>query len=135
VRTPQQILADAQTIAVVGASRDPAKSAHSVPAQLIRYGWRVIPVNPHVAEIFGQPTYPSLADLDVPVDLVNVFRPVPEAVEVVRAAVRIGAPAVWLQSGIASPVARDIAAAAGIDYVEDRCTAVERALGGLTRAG
>ncbi|WFE26535.1 CoA-binding protein [Solwaraspora sp. WMMD791] len=132
MRTPQQILADARTIAVVGASRDPAKPAHSVPAQLIRYGWRVIPVNPYVDEIFGERAWPSLADLPVPVDLVNVFRPVPDAIDVVRDAVRIGAPAVWLQSGIASAQAREIASAAGIDYVEDHCIAVERARARLT---
>ncbi|MFY1696133.1 MULTISPECIES: CoA-binding protein [unclassified Solwaraspora] len=135
MRNPQQILADARTIAVVGASRDPAKPAHSVPAQLIRYGWRVIPVNPYVDEIFGERTWPSLADLPVPVDLVNVFRPVPDAIDVVRDAVRVGAPAVWLQSGIASTQAREIADAAGIDYVEDHCIAVERALARLTGPG
>ncbi|MFY1634355.1 CoA-binding protein [Solwaraspora sp. WMMB335] len=133
MRSPQQILAGAHTIAVVGASRDPAKPAHSVPAQLVRYGWRVVPVNPFVDELFGEPAYPSLTDLPMPVDLVNVFRPTPEAVAVVRQAVQIGAPAIWLQSGITSDEARRIAAAAGIDYVADRCIAVERSLGGLTR--
>ncbi|MFV2017613.1 CoA-binding protein [Micromonospora sp. LOL_023] len=133
MRSPQQILAEARTIAVVGASRDPAKPAHSVPAQLIRHGWQVIPVNPRAREIFGVPTVASLAEIAVPIDLVDVFRPVPEAIDVVREAVRIGAPAVWLQSGITSAEAREIAAAAGIDYVEDRCLAVERALAGLTR--
>lgn len=118
---------------MVGASRDPAKPAHSVPAQLIRYGWQVIPVNPHAREIFGVPTVASLAEIAEPIDLVNVFRPVPDAIDAVREAVRIGAPAVWLQSGITSAEAREIAVAAGIDYVEDRCVAVERALAGLTR--
>ncbi|MDG4768123.1 CoA-binding protein [Solwaraspora sp. WMMD406] len=132
MRTPQQILSEARTIAVVGASRDPAKPAHAVPAQLISHGWRVIPVNPYVDMIFGTRSYPSLADLPEAVDLVNVFRPVPEAIEVVRAAVAIGTPAVWLQSGIASTEAREIATAAGLDYVEDHCIAVERALGGLS---
>lgn len=135
MRSPQQILAAARTIAVVGASRDPSKPAHSVPAQLIRHGWQVIPVNPYASEIFGVPTVATLADLTVPVDLVNVFRPMPDAIDVVRDAVRIGAPAVWLQSGIAAPEAREIATAAGLDYVEDHCIAVERALAGLTCAG
>ncbi len=109
------------------------KPSHSVPLQMIRYGWRVIPVNPYVGEIFGVRTFPTLADIDEPVDLVDVFRPARDAVEVVRQAVAIGAPAVWLQSGIVSAEARRIATEAGLDYVEDRCLAVERAVGQLTR--
>jgi uncharacterized protein len=133
VRSPQQILADAAVIAVVGASRDPGKPAHTVPLQMQRYGWRVIPVNPHADEIFGEKVYRSLADIPEPVDLVDVFRPAEDAVDVVRQAVAIGAPAVWLQLGIVSAQARLIASEAGLDYVEDRCLAVERAVGGLSR--
>lgn len=133
MRSAQQILADADVIAVVGASRDPHKPAHSVPLQMLRYGWRIIPVNPFVDEIFGIPTVPTLADLPEAVDLVDIFRPARDAVEVVRQAVAIKAPAVWLQSGIASAEARRIAVAAGVDYVEDRCLAVERAAGRLSK--
>jgi uncharacterized protein len=133
VREPWQILADAKTIAVVGASRDPFKVAHSVPRQLQRYGWRIIPVNPSATEIFGEPAYPTLADVPEPVDLVNVFRPSASATDVVRQAIAAGAPAVWLQLGIVSPEGRRLAEAAGIDYVEDRCVAVERALYQLSR--
>ncbi|BEL11247.1 CoA-binding protein [Actinoplanes sichuanensis] len=133
MRSAQQILAEAKVIAVVGASRDPFKPAHTVPLQILRHGWRIRPVNPFVDEVFGIPTVPTLADLDEPVDLVNVFRPARDAVDVVRQAVAIKAPAVWLQSGIVSAEARRIAAEAGIDYVEDRCLAVERAVGRLTR--
>ncbi|MGV9978707.1 CoA-binding protein [Micromonospora wenchangensis] len=133
MRTAQQLLADSAVIAVVGASRDPGKAAHRVPAQMQRYGWRIIPVNPTVDELFGERAYPSLADIPHPVDLVNVFRPARDAVEVVRQAAAIGAPAVWLQLGIVSAEARRIAEAAGMDYVEDRCLIVERAAGGLSR--
>lgn len=133
VRTPQQILADAAVIAVVGASRDPSKAAHSVPLQMQRHGWRIIPVNPHVDELFGERVYRSLADIPHPVDLVDVFRPAEETAAVAREAVLIGAPAIWLQLGIVSPEARRIAAEGGMDYVEDLCLAVERAVGGLTR--
>jgi uncharacterized protein len=133
VRNPQQILADAAVIAVVGASRDPGKPAHTVPLQMQRYGWRVIPVNPYADEIFGEKVYRSLADIPEPVDLVDVFRPAEDAVDVVRQAVAIGAPAVWLQLDIVSAEARRIATEAGLDYVEDRCLAVERAVGALSR--
>src|SRR3712207_825057 len=132
MRSPQQILADARVIAVVGASRDPHKAAHSVSLQMLRHGWRIIPVNPYVDEIFGQRAYKTLADVPEPVDLVDVFRPAADAVDVVRQAVAIGAPAVWLQSGIVSAEARRIAEEAGIDYVEDHCLAVERAMGRLS---
>jgi predicted CoA-binding protein len=121
------------TIAVVGASRHPEKAAHSVPYQLLRHGWRVIPVNPNVEELWGQICYPVLAEIPEPVDLVNVFRPSDDATEIVAQAVEIGAKAVWLQQGIVSPEGRRMAAEAGIDYVEDQCTAVVRAAYALTR--
>lgn len=133
MRSAQQILAQAQVIAVVGASRDPSKAAHSVPMQMMLHGWRIIPINPFVDQIFGERTYPTLAEVDERIDLVDVFRPAADAVQVVREAVAVHAPAVWLQSGIVSAEARQIAVTAGIDYVEDRCLAVERALAGLTR--
>jgi predicted CoA-binding protein len=133
MRSAQQILAEANVIAVVGASRDPSKPAHTVPRLMLQHGWRIIPVNPFVSEVFGVRTVPTLADIDEPIDLVDVFRPAQDAVDVVRQAVAIKAPAVWLQSGIVSAEARRIAMEAGIDYVEDRCLAVERAAGGLTK--
>ncbi|RZT82486.1 hypothetical protein EV382_5794 [Micromonospora violae] len=133
MRTAQQILADSAVIAVVGASRDPFKAAHSVPLQMQRHGWRIIPVNPTVDELFGERAYKTLADIPHPVDLVNVFRPAADAVQVVRDAATIGAPAAWLQLGIISAEARRIAEEAGMDYVEDRCLAVERAVHALTR--
>jgi predicted CoA-binding protein len=133
MRSAQQILAEANVIAVVGASRDPSKPSHTVPLQMLRHGWRIIPVNPFVAEVFGVPTVPALADIDEPVDLVDVFRPARDAVDVVRQAVAIKAPAVWLQSGIVSAEARRIAEDAGHDNVEDRSLAVERAIGRLSK--
>jgi predicted CoA-binding protein len=133
MRSAQQILAEADVIAVVGASRDPSKPAHSVPLQMLRHGWKIIPVNPFVDEVFGVKTVPTLADLTEPVDLVDIFRPAADAVEIVRQAAAIKAPAVWLQSGIVSAEARRIATEAGMDYVEDRCLAVERAMANLSK--
>ncbi len=133
--TPAEILATSRTIAVVGASRDPAKAAYSVPLQILRHGWRVIPVNPYADEIWGQRCYRTLAEIPEPVDLVNVFRPSADTPEVARQAVAIAAKALWLQQDIASAQARTIAQAGGLDYVEDRCIAVERALSGVSRRG
>jgi hypothetical protein len=133
VRTAEQILVESRTIAVVGASRHPYKEAHTVPRQMMRHGWTVIPVNPSATEIWGVPCYPTLAEVPVPVDLVNVFRPSADTPDVARAAVAIGAKALWLQQGIASAEARAIATAGGLDYVEDHCIAVERAVHAITK--
>ena len=133
MRTPKQILEESTTIAVVGASRHEEKAAYAVPLQLKLHGWRMIPVNPYADRIWGEVCYPRLIDVPEPVDLVNVFRPSGQAAAVVRDAAAIGAKAVWLQQGIVSAEGREIAAAAGMDYVEDLCTAVIRAIERLTK--
>ena len=133
MKSPREILRDALTIAVVGASRHEHKEAHSAPQQLLKHGWRVIPVNPYAEEIWGERAYPDLREIPEPVDLVNVFRPSEQAADVVRQAIEIGAPAVWLQLGIVSAEGRRLAEAAGIDYVENYCIAVARAVDNLTR--
>jgi len=133
VRTPRQILEESTNIAVVGASRHEEKAAYAVPLQLKLHGWRMIPVNPYADRIWGEVCYPRLSDVPEPVDLVNVFRPSGQAAAVVRDAAAIGAKAVWLQQGIVSAEGREIAAEAGMDYVEDLCTAVIRAIERLTK--
>jgi len=133
VRTPRQILEESTTIAVVGASRHEEKAAYAVPLQLKLHGWRMIPVNPYADRIWGEVCYPRLSDVPEPVDLVNVFRPSGQAAAVVRDAAAIGAKAVWLQQGIVSAEGREIAAEAGMDFVEDLCTAVIRAIERLTK--
>ena len=133
MRSAEQILAESTTIAVVGASRDPGKEAHAVPRQIQRHGWTIIPVNPYATELFGVRCYPTLADIPVHVDMVNVFRPSADCADVARQAVAIGTEAIWLQQEIVSSEARAIAEAAGIDYVEDYCIAVERAIHALSK--
>lgn len=133
MRTPAQILAESDTIAVVGASRHEYKVAHTVPRQLLRHGWHVVPVNPSIDELWGMHVYHTLAEIPYTIDLVNVFRPSQDAPEIARQAVAIGAKALWLQQDIISAEAREIALAAGMDYVEDQCTAVVRALHSLTK--
>jgi uncharacterized protein len=92
---------------------------------LLGAGFRVIPVRPRDCdEILGVPCVPSLADIDEPIDLVDVFRRSEFTPDVAREAADAGAGAVWLQLGIVSPEARAIAEAAHMDYVEDLCTAV-----------
>ena len=116
---------------MVGASRDPYKPSHTVPAQMQRHGWRIIPVNPFVDELFGEQVYRSVAEIPFPVDLVNVFRPSPEAPGIAEQAVKIGAKGLWLQLGLRSDRAAAIAREAGLDYVENRCIAVEMVRHGL----
>jgi predicted CoA-binding protein len=124
VRTPEEILRTAQTIAVVGASPDPSRTSHRVMRYLQRVGYRCIPVNPNADEVLGERSYRSLAALPEPVDLVDVFRRAEYCADVAREAAAIGAPALWLQLGLRSAEARDVAEEAGMEYVEDACTAV-----------
>lgn len=133
----ERLLRDSRVIAVVGCSADPRKPAHTVPRRMQQAGYRIVPVNPNHAgeEILGERCYASLADVPEQVDLVNVFRPSASTPEVVRAAVAAGVPAVFLQSGIAHPESRRLAEQAGMDYVEDRCIAVERAKHQVTHPG
>ncbi|HEY1421401.1 MAG TPA: CoA-binding protein [Candidatus Dormibacteraeota bacterium] len=123
-----QILEQARTIAVVGASRNPDKAGGSVPFGLQKRGFRIIPINPYADELFGERAYRSLLDVPEKIDLVDVFRPAADAPEIARQAAQVGAKALWLQLDIRSDEARRIAEAAGMDYVEDECTAVVSSL-------
>jgi predicted CoA-binding protein len=135
-KTSREVLESAKTIAIVGASRDPFKAGGSVPEGLQKRGFRIIPVNPYADELFGERVYRSLLDIpkDIDVDLVDVFRPAGDAPEIARQAVAIGAKALWLQLDIRSPDARRIAESAGLDYIEDECTAVVGSLYRIRRS-
>ena len=124
MRGPAQILADARTIALVGASPKPWRPSHRVMRYLLAAGYRVIPVRPHVRDVLGVACAASLTEIDEPIDVVDVFRRADVAPAVAREAVAAGAKALWLQSGIVSAEARAIAEEAGLDYVEDACTAI-----------
>jgi len=125
VRTPAEILRDARTIALVGASPRPNRPSHGVMRYLLEHGYRVIPVRPRDCdEVLGVPCVASVAEVEEPIDLVDVFRRPEFCADVARDAVAAGAGAVWLQLGIVSPEARRIAVEAGLDYVEDACTAI-----------
>lgn len=123
-----EILQQATTIAVVGASRDPYKAGGSVPAGLQQRGFRIIPINPFAEKLFGERVYRSLNEVPDRIDIVDVFRPAADAPDIARQAVAVGAKALWLQLDIVSEEARRIAESAGLDYVEDECTAVVSSL-------
>ena len=122
----EELLRTYDTIVVVGASVHPEKAAHAIPAVMQRYGWRIIPVNPHADQLLGEPVYRTLADVPEQVGLVDVFRPSGQTPDIARHAVAAGATALWLQLGIASAEARAIAEDAGLLYVEDRCLIIEQ---------
>ncbi|MDQ5822343.1 MAG: CoA-binding protein [Actinomycetota bacterium] len=125
MRSPEQILRETRTIALVGASPRPERPSHGVMRYLLGAGYRVIPVRPRDCdEILGVPCVTSLAEIEEPIDLVDVFRRPEYTPDVARDAVAVGAKALWLQLGIVSSEARAIAEEAGVDYVEDLCTAV-----------
>jgi uncharacterized hydrophobic protein (TIGR00271 family) len=128
------LLVAARTVAVVGASTDPAKAGYTIPRLLVDAGLRVIPVHPSATEIFGERAYRTLTDVPEPVDIVDVFRSAAEAPEIARQAIAIHAKALWLQLSISSPKARAIAREAGLAYVENRCIGRETVTLGLRHA-
>lgn len=127
----RRIYAETTVIAVVGASTDEEKPAHSIPAYLQSQGFRVIGVNPSGGEFLGSPMVADLADIDEHVDVVEVFRPPREAPEIARKAVEIDADVLWLQRGISSDEAAEIARAGGLQVVMDRCMGATHAVLGI----
>jgi predicted CoA-binding protein len=124
---PFALLRDAKTIAVVGASPSPGRESHGVMRYLLNQGYRCIPVRPDCDEVLGIPCVPTLLEIEEPIDLVDVFRRPEFCAAHAREAVAVGAKGLWLQLGIVSAEAREIAEAAGIGYVENACTAVVHA--------
>jgi predicted CoA-binding protein len=117
-------------IAVVGASPNPTRPSHGVLVDLIALGYACVPVNPTADEVAGLRCYPTVraaVEATGPVDIVDVFRLPPACPEHAREAVEVGARCLWLQLGIASREAGEIAHAAGLDIVMNRCLAVEAA--------
>ncbi len=120
----RRLYASMRTIAVVGATPNEAKPGGSIPRYLQAQGYRIIPVTPAHQEVFGQKAYPSLRDVEEPVDVVEVFRPAEEAPAIVEAAIAIGASVVWLQPGIVSAEAERLGGEAGITVIMDQCMGV-----------
>lgn len=125
--TIQRVLHRAKTVAIVGLSRNELRASYFVGFYLKRHGYRVVPVNPRESEILGETSYPTLADVPIPVDIVNVFR-APEALPgIAREAVAIGAGNLWCQFTVINEEGGRIAEAGGLSVVMDRCIKVEHA--------
>ncbi|MBK5114076.1 MAG: CoA-binding protein [Candidatus Heimdallarchaeota archaeon] len=125
--TPEivEILKKGKTIAVVGASRNPSKAAHSIPKYLKEHGYTIIPVNPLAETILDEKVYPKLIDIPVQVDIVDVFRPSEDTPAVVAEAVKLKPKLIWLQLGITNEEAKKIADDNGIPIVMDKCMKIE----------
>jgi predicted CoA-binding protein len=122
-----EVLRSARTVAVVGLSSNELRPSNFVGFYLQRHGYRVVPVNPREQEILGETSYPSLAEVPVPVDVVDVFR-APDAVPgIAEEAVAAGAKALWLQFGVISEEGAEIAERGGLAVVMDRCMKIEHA--------
>ena len=115
------LLKRVKNIAVVGLSPNPARPSHGVSAALQGFGYTVIPVHPAVKEVLGAKAYARLADIDVPVDLVDVFRQPQFVSGIVDECIALGFKAIWLQDGVIDEAAAERARAAGMFVVMDRC--------------
>jgi len=121
----REILQKFKTIAVVGCSRDPEKEAHKVPKYLKEHGYKIIPVNPSAEEILGEKVYKTLSEIKEPIDIVDVFRPSEECLDVAKEAVKINPKVIWMQLGIKNEEAAKLAEKNGIKVIMDRCIMIE----------
>jgi uncharacterized protein len=125
--TIQRVIHSARTIAVVGLSSNELRASYFVGYYLRRHGYYVIPVNPRETEILGEKSFKSLADVPVPIDIVNVFRAPDALPAIAREAVAIEAKALWCQFTVINEEGARIAEAGGLTVIMDRCLKVEHA--------
>jgi len=124
-----ELLSRVKTIAVVGLSESPMRPSHGVSVYMQAAGYKIIPVNPQIAEALGEKSYPSLLEMPLEVaekiDLVDVFRRPEYVDEIVEQAIQLKIPAIWLQEGVINQRAAEKARRAGIFVVMDRCVLKE----------
>lgn len=142
MKTPQQLLQDAKTVAVVGLSIDPERPSHGVAHYLQQQGYRILPVNPSYAgqEILGEKVHAtlqeaaaSLAGAGQRIDIVDCFRKAADMPAIAREAVAVRAGCLWMQIGVGNQAAADLALSAGLDVVMDLCMKIEHAAMKATR--
>jgi uncharacterized protein len=123
----KEILSKYKSIAMIGVSNDPTKASTIVMKYMQKYGFKVFPVNPKAKgqKILGEEVYEKITDIKDSVDIVDVFRPSKEALDIAKDTVGIKAKVLWLQLGIKSEEAKKIVEENKIEYVEDKCTKME----------
>ena len=137
IPTLRRILKENHSIAVVGLSANWYRPSYFAAKYLLDHGYNVIPVNPAYEEVLGRPCYPSLEAIPEPVEVVDCFRRAEDIPALVGPAVGIGARVLWMQLGVVNEEAAEIARAAGLEVVMNRCMKIEHArlFGGLGWAG
>ena len=123
----KEILTKYKTIAMIGVSKDTTKPSSIVMKYMQKYGYKVIPVNPSAKgeKILGEEVFGKLTEIKTPIEIVDVFRPSEEALEIANEAIKIKAKVLWLQLGISNDKAKTIVTKNKIDYIENRCTKME----------
>ena len=123
----KEILSKNKTVAMIGVSKDPSKPSTIVMKYMQKYGYKVIPVNPKAKgeQILGEEVFGKLGEIKIPVDIVDVFRPSKETLEIAKDTVKIKAKVLWLQLGISNDEAKITVESNNIEYVENRCTKME----------
>ena len=132
-----ELLRNARTIAVIGASDRPSRPSYGVMQFLQEWGYRVLPVNPQISEthVLGEFVWRELSQIGIPIDIVDIFRRPEAALEAVEQAIFVGAKAVWMQLGVINEEAAARAEAAGLKVVMDRCPHIEIPRLGVPKVG
>ena len=127
MQNTKEILEKYKKIALVGASKDLTKTSTVVMKYLQEYGFKVYPVNPSMKgeKILGEKVFGSITEIGSPVEIIDVFRPSGEAIEIAKEAVKINAKVLWLQLDIKNKEAKKIVEENNILYIEDKCTKIE----------
>jgi predicted CoA-binding protein len=137
IATLRRILRTSRTIAVVGLSSEWHRPSYFAAKYMQEHGYRMIPVNPRYDEILGERCHATLATIDIPIDIVDVFRRSEDVMPIAEQAIAVGATCLWQQIGVKNEAAAALAARAGLEVVMDRCVKIEHArlFGGLNWAG
>ena len=123
----KEILSKYKSIAMVGVSNDPTKASTIVMKYMQKYGFKVFPVNPKAKgqKILGEEVFEKITDIKDQVDIVDVFRPSKEALDIAKDTINIGAKVLWLQLGIRNEEARSLVESKNLQYIENKCTKME----------
>ena len=137
IATLRRILRTSRTIAIVGLSADWYRPSYFAAKYMQEHGYRMIPVNPRYDEILGERCHATLATIEIPIDIVDVFRRSEDVMPIAEQAIAVGAKCLWQQIGVKNEAAAALAARAGLEVVMDRCVKIEHArlFGGLNWAG